>query len=394
MEIGWPTNVRHVAHVTFDRFHGFLGLPVEFEPEVPRRAPSASAKVFGVSTESMQCSYDCRGNSVPIILLLMQRSLYEQGGLKAEGIFRINAENSQEEFVRDQLNSGVVPDGIDVHCLAGLIKIRVQGTPKILRGAWFRELPTGVLDPLSPELVMQCQSDEECGELARALPPAEASLLNWAINLMADIVQEEHENKMNARNVAMVFAPNMTQMADPLTALMYAVEVMNFLKMLILKTLEERRDSTQEDACAPGSNLHDHNGYQSPDLQPDVLCEEKIDQAYTPEDLVLDDPDCLPVQNSVENAIGYPLSPHKDTSQGAIEDSTTESETALGIPAKVRKNSRRTQSGQGSNLNLKKSTPKIHRQWTTKSSTPMEKYKGMSIVSRINSKSERVEAWR
>ena len=41
MEIGLPTDVRHVAHVTFDRFHGFLGLPVEFEPEVPRRAPSA-----------------------------------------------------------------------------------------------------------------------------------------------------------------------------------------------------------------------------------------------------------------------------------------------------------------------------------------------------------------
>lgn len=41
MEIGWPTNVRHIAHVTFDRFNGFLGLPVEFEPEVPRRPPSA-----------------------------------------------------------------------------------------------------------------------------------------------------------------------------------------------------------------------------------------------------------------------------------------------------------------------------------------------------------------
>lgn len=41
MEIGWPTNVRLVTHVTFDRFNGFLGLPVEFEPEVSRRAPSA-----------------------------------------------------------------------------------------------------------------------------------------------------------------------------------------------------------------------------------------------------------------------------------------------------------------------------------------------------------------
>jgi len=42
---------------------------------------------------------------------------------QAEGIFRINAENSQEEFVREQLNRGVVPNGIDVHCLAGLIKV-------------------------------------------------------------------------------------------------------------------------------------------------------------------------------------------------------------------------------------------------------------------------------
>eukprot|EP00268_Persea_americana_P035856 TRINITY_DN35360_c0_g2_i1.p1 TRINITY_DN35360_c0_g2~~TRINITY_DN35360_c0_g2_i1.p1 ORF type:complete len:291 (+),score=43.10 TRINITY_DN35360_c0_g2_i1:320-1192(+) len=203
MEIGWPTDVQHVAHVTFDRFHGFLGLPVEFEPEVPRRAPSASANVFGVSTESMQCSYDSRGNSVPTILLLMQRCLYLQGGLQAEGIFRINAENSQEEYVRDQLNRGTVPDGIDVHCLAGLIK------------AWFRELPSGVLDSLTPEQVMQCQSEDECAKLMRLLPPTEAALLDWAINLMADVVQEEQHNKMNAHNVATVFAPNMTEVTKP-----------------------------------------------------------------------------------------------------------------------------------------------------------------------------------
>lgn len=190
MEIGWPSNVRHVAHVTFDRFHGFLGLPVEFEPEVPRRPPSASTSVFGVSTESMQLSFDARGNSVPTILLLMQRHLYAQGGLQAEGIFRINAENSQEEFVREQLNRGVVPNGIDVHCLAGLIK------------AWFRELPTGILDPLSPEQVMQSQTEEECAQLVRLLPSTEAALLDWAVNLMADVAQMEHLNKMNARNIA------------------------------------------------------------------------------------------------------------------------------------------------------------------------------------------------
>lgn len=41
LDIGLPTEVRHVSHVTFDRFNGFLGLPSELQPEVPRRVPSA-----------------------------------------------------------------------------------------------------------------------------------------------------------------------------------------------------------------------------------------------------------------------------------------------------------------------------------------------------------------
>ncbi|XP_061342558.1 rho GTPase-activating protein 2 [Gastrolobium bilobum] len=246
MEIGWPTNVQHITHVTFDRFNGFLGLPVEFEVEIPGRVPSASVSVFGVSAESMQCSYDSKGNSVPTILLLMQDRLYSQGGLKAEGIFRINPENSKEEHVRDQLNRGIVPDDIDVHCLAGLIK------------AWFRELPSGVLDGLSPEQVLQCNTEEESVELVKQLKPTESALLSWAIDLMADVVEEEEDNKMNARNIAMVFAPNMTQMSDPLTALMHAVQVMNLLKTLIMKTLRER----EETATGGYSPMSFHSSYR------------------------------------------------------------------------------------------------------------------------------------
>ncbi|KAF7152793.1 hypothetical protein RHSIM_Rhsim01G0279300 [Rhododendron simsii] len=142
----------------------------------------------------MQCSYDSRGNSVPTILLLMQESLNSQEGLKAEGIFRINPENSKEEEVRKQLNRGIVPSNIDVHCLAGLIK------------AWFWELPS--------------------------------ALLNWAIDVMADVVEQEEYNKMNARNIAMI--------SDPLTALMHAVQVMNLLKTLIMRTLRDREEAATE----------------------------------------------------------------------------------------------------------------------------------------------------
>ncbi|KAK8650698.1 hypothetical protein V6N13_140325 [Hibiscus sabdariffa] len=103
----------------------------------------------------------------------------------AEGIFRINPENSQEELVRDQLNRGILPHDIDVHCLAGLIK------------AWFRELPSGVLDGLSPEQVLGCDDEDKCVLLVEQLKPMDAGLLNWAVDLMADVVEQEEFNKMN-----------------------------------------------------------------------------------------------------------------------------------------------------------------------------------------------------
>lgn len=101
--------------------------------------------------------------------------------------------------MRAQLNRGIVPEDIEVHCLAGLIK------------AWFRELPCGVLDGLSPDEVLECNTEEEQVELVKKLKPTEIALLNWAVDLMSDVVEHEELNKMNARNIAMVFAPNMTQ---------------------------------------------------------------------------------------------------------------------------------------------------------------------------------------
>lgn len=98
---------------------------------------------------------------------------------------------------------------------------------------------------------MHCNTEDDCVELVKLLPSTEAALLDWAINLMADVVEYEQYNKMNARNIAMVFAPNMTQMADPLTALIHAVQVMNFLKTLILKTIRERDESATKDRLLP-----------------------------------------------------------------------------------------------------------------------------------------------
>ncbi|RZC90957.1 hypothetical protein C5167_028796 [Papaver somniferum] len=386
MEIGWPSNVRHVAHVTFDRFNGFRGLPAEFEHEVHRRAPSASASVFGVSTESMQCSYDSRGNSVPTILLLMQKRLYALGALRIEGIFRINGENSQEEYVREQLNNGVVPEDVDIHCLAGLIK------------AWFRELPSGILDPLEPEHVMQCQSEEDFMHLVRLLPPTEGALLDWTVNLMADVVQEEHQNKMNAHNVAMVFAPNMTQMVDPLTALMYAVQIMNFLKTLVVKTLKEREDS----AAVPfvsHAEPSDENGQHSPSPPywnaSSSRQKEDREHIFFDEDPVVESPQhrgkAIPdridsIEDDFYSNCGVPTPTH--SSARGYETGN------ISVPKSSILVNFFDKSAQSSKSNFGQELRKVIEKPVVQGSGPDEKPREISIVSRINPRVERVEAWR
>ncbi|KAL2481677.1 Rho GTPase-activating protein 1 [Abeliophyllum distichum] len=418
MEIGWPTNVRHVAHVTFDRFNGFLGLPVEFEPEVPRRPPSASTRVFGVSTESMQLSFDSRGNCVPTILLMMQRRLYSQGGLQAEGIFRINAENGQEEYVREQLNNGEVPDNIEVHCLAGLIKVPLHDlivlnpfiralvitrcvhvsnpnkyAPTILGKfqpfslyiasissngalqAWFRELPRGVLDSLPSDEVMQAQSEEECTRLVQLLPPTDAALLDWAINLMADVAQLENMNKMNARNIAMVFAPNMTQMADPLTALMYAVQ--SLLIEMTVMTLSEPIINEANGATA-------ENKLNVAEVSP---------SRYNPNSSTAE----LKTGNgthgflsSIKNILPGGKWHTVDTEMNRLEGGNT-STGSEGIPYSK---SKTMKTGQSSNSNVKKVAERIIQQPVVHVSKDAEKSKELRVTSRINSPTERVEAWR
>lgn len=58
------------------------------------------------------------------------------------------------------------------------------------------------------------------------------------------------------------------QMADPLTALIHAVQVMNFLKTLIMKTLREREEAAAESmallSCSESPT--DNGGFNTPEI--------------------------------------------------------------------------------------------------------------------------------
>lgn len=189
-------------------------------------------------------------------------------------------------------------------------------------------------------------------------------------------------------------------MADPLTALMYAVQVMNFLKTLILKTLKERKDSAIEPS-AHRLEPFDENGHQSPS-QP---CTDNFQENEESEQLLIGEAPVLgnyhdSNQNNnliSEDTDSFISSAEKQNSdllgscQTAAQVDTCLNKTEAGVQENVGK----SKNGQSSNTNIKMEPWKIiDQQPIIHGMVPIEKTRGMSTLSRIESSKELIEAWR
>ena len=192
-------------------------------------------------------------------------------------------------------------------------------------------------------------------------------------------------------------------MADPLTALMYAVQVMNFLKMLIQKTLKDREESNLEDASLPQKDSSDENGHQNPSLAIDSQPEEvSARPSFVREEPLLYSPTHSPEDepSGINPAEGDPVACVAQTSNvpTSMESSASCSRPPLAASSSIDDATCATAvnslQGRGSRSLTSRRTRKGKRQCATPTVPPAEKSRGTSIVSRINSRVERIEAWR
>lgn len=162
-------------------------------------------------------------------------------------------------------------------------------------------------------------------------------------------------------------------MADPLTALMFAVQVMNFLKTLILKTLRERKKCDVE-PCIICVEPSDDNGHQSC-LQ--SCCEDvKDNEESLVEKLIPDGSDCC------DNA-------------AQVDTWVNEMEAVNIITSEVQGKSAKSKPDQLNSSNLKMRPERISDQQAVVWGTwPFEKTREISNLSRIDSRMELIEAWR
>lgn len=199
-------------------------------------------------------------------------------------------------------------------------------------------------------------------------------------------------------------------MADPLTALMYAVQVMNFLKTLILKALRERKDSAVKLYSASCLEPSDENGHQSPSqtcLEDTALENEEPEQAFVAEEPV---PEIFFDTNENDDLASGEAGSTLTSSEKLNSDERGSCGTLIGVDTYISKieasevdgeiagiqgTTEKSRTGQSSNSNFKWGpTKKCVQQPLVPETGPVDKTKGISNLSRIDSRIERIEAWR
>lgn len=203
-------------------------------------------------------------------------------------------------------------------------------------------------------------------------------------------------------------------MADPLTALMYAVQVMNFLKTLVIKTLREREESMVESNPMSNLNSFDDDGHQSPsrlnfkdgsDSGNDTSEEEE--KVFASEEPSIQSPSHLaedgseivsgsknlPTESIVSggNRLLIDSCPCNVISQVCFLTNELQDSSLSGLTKADEVNTCKSKSLTLSKSNTVKCSQKVIELPVVGHT---EKNRGLAIIGRINSRTELAEAWR
>merc|ERR1711871_146619 len=91
----------------------------------------------------------------------------------------------------------------------------------------------------SQEDIIACETGAECMQLLSTFPPAQKGLTVWLLQLLAEVAARGEHNKMSAKSLSIVIAPNLYELpaeveaSDPMAALTYAQKMASFLCKLL-----------------------------------------------------------------------------------------------------------------------------------------------------------------
>jgi RhoGAP domain/PH domain/RhoGEF domain len=168
-----------------------------------------ATKIFGISLAVIMRRE--KGATVPQFLEKCCSYIVDRA-INDDGIFRLSGKLTQIAALKDQFNLGkkvFFSDDMDANSVAGLIKL------------WLRELAKPLLTwELWPDFIGVVELDDVGGqvELLRAciakLPLANRFVLQYLIGVLRRVADNADVNRMSAKNLGVVFAPNVLRKRD------------------------------------------------------------------------------------------------------------------------------------------------------------------------------------
>ncbi len=261
MEMSSPFQVEHKVHVRFDQKGvRYSGLPSDWA-----QGDLAEKAVFGVNISSCP-RLDVAGyvDRIPAVLVLLKQSVIDLNGYTSEGLFRLAPDKEECDMVKKKLN-----DCAGVEALKGVQDPQV---PANLIKQFFREMQPNLLNCLDRESLSmfhqlsEVDVDKAGKKVDDIINEPAKSCLFWLLDLLAEVAQHSDVNRMTPKNLAIVFSPNLYDMADcePMAALKLSQNLATLLENLLKWRIKECYENLK--ALPPSATAADSEELASPDV--------------------------------------------------------------------------------------------------------------------------------
>jgi hypothetical protein len=144
---------------------------------------------------------------IPKALAMLRATLMSRDGLKLDGIFRERGEESEIKMIREKLGKGQPFKSGDMYSVATCIKLYLREMVPLLFSksqSQHQQQPnqTGqLLNPVAGEVIMDVFDEDGAYKSLGMLSYERKDLLEWCLDLMADVVYYESENGMGIRSI-------------------------------------------------------------------------------------------------------------------------------------------------------------------------------------------------
>ncbi|KAL0483358.1 hypothetical protein AKO1_014645 [Acrasis kona] len=185
---------------------------------------------YGTSLKDVEMTYVDGIGMVPKVLVLLKHLLIKHKAYESQGIFRLNGNDVEVKRIKNEINMDNFNDieDVNVNDVANLIKI------------WFRELPSGILDEIPHQKLIDMNITaenrvEKTAELLDQLSEPNRALLFWVLALISDFAKFESISKMNLEN--------------PMMLMILANKLAGHLAHMVLVYRYQQESSKSEGSC-------------------------------------------------------------------------------------------------------------------------------------------------